>query len=304
LLAALLVAAPVSIWAQPSLTNGLAAYYPFDGSAKDRSGNGRNGAVYGATLTADRFGLAEQAYSFNGNNWIELPDEILPPVAAELTISAWVLAGPGPYSAQQQLLDLTTRRGESGFAIIPGTPVSWTFGVHLQNSGWQNIQAPLTPGAWTQLVGAYKQGEAMQFWVNGVLIQSNTMPNDTLFVLPGYALNSAIGIYDYAPSPYDGFNGMMDDVRIYSRALSVAEVQQLYRLESAPAPVVSLIKAVKPAFTYLSVGTNYQLQVSSDLVTWTNQGSLFTATNPVMTYPQYWDVEDWQRLFFRLRVWQ
>jgi hypothetical protein len=65
---------------------------------------------------------------------------------------------------------------------------------------------------------------------------------------------------------------------------------------------VNLIKAVKPSFSFLSLGTNYQLQVSSDLNTWTNQGSPFTATNSSMIYPQYWDVDNWSQLFFRLQV--
>jgi hypothetical protein len=67
-------------------------------------------------------------------------------------------------------------------------------------------------------------------------------------------------------------------------------------------PVISLIKSVKPSFSYLALGTNYQLQVSSDLITWTNQGSAFTATNSNMIYPQYFDVNNWNQLFFRLQV--
>jgi hypothetical protein len=64
---------------------------------------------------------------------------------------------------------------------------------------------------------------------------------------------------------------------------------------------VTLVKAVKPAFDYLSVDTDYQLQVSNDLSTWTNHGSPFTATNTAMVYPEYWDVGDWDELFFRLQ---
>ena len=67
-------------------------------------------------------------------------------------------------------------------------------------------------------------------------------------------------------------------------------------------PKVNLVKAIKPSFTGLAVGTNYQLQVSADLNTWTNQGSPFTATNPSMIYPQYWDVDNWNQLYFRLQV--
>jgi hypothetical protein len=77
-------------------------------------------------------------------------------------------------------------------------------------------------------------------------------------------------------------------------------VQQLHLYESAP--LVNLMKAVKPSFSNLSISTNYQLQVSGDLNTWTNQGAPFTATNSNMVYPQYWDVDNWNQLFFRLQV--
>jgi len=49
-------------------SNGLVAWYPFNGNANDESGNGNNGVVNGATLTADRFGNANGAYSFDGVN--------------------------------------------------------------------------------------------------------------------------------------------------------------------------------------------------------------------------------------------
>jgi hypothetical protein len=65
---------------------------------------------------------------------------------------------------------------------------------------------------------------------------------------------------------------------------------------------VGLVKAVKPSFSDLLLGTHYQLQTSGDLITWTNQGSPFTATNPVMAYPAYFDVDNWDQLFFRVEV--
>ena len=69
-----------------------------------------------------------------------------------------------------------------------------------------------------------------------------------------------------------------------------------------PGPRIDLIRAVKPAFSGLSVGTNYQLQISGNLINWTNQGAAFTATTNSMIYPQYWDVDGWGSLFFRLQV--
>jgi len=56
-----------------TLNDGLLAYYPFNGNAKDSSGNGNNGTIYGATLTTDRFGKINSAYNFNGiNNYISV----------------------------------------------------------------------------------------------------------------------------------------------------------------------------------------------------------------------------------------
>jgi hypothetical protein len=68
-----------------------------------------------------------------------------------------------------------------------------------------------------------------------------------------------------------------------------------------PGPLVGLLKAVKPSFSNLWVGTNYQMQLSGDMNTWTNHGAAFTATNTSMVYPQYWDVDNWNSLFFRLQ---
>ena len=49
-------------------TEGLVAYYPFNGNANDESTDGHDGTVYGATLTTDRFGNSNSAYSFDGIN--------------------------------------------------------------------------------------------------------------------------------------------------------------------------------------------------------------------------------------------
>jgi hypothetical protein len=68
-------------------------------------------------------------------------------------------------------------------------------------------------------------------------------------------------------------------------------------------PLLSLTRGsgvVSPSFSSLSLGTNYQLQVSPDLSTWTNTGPVFTATNASETYAQPFEVGSSPRLFFRL----
>jgi hypothetical protein len=72
------------------------------------------------------------------------------------------------------------------------------------------------------------------------------------------------------------------------------------RFASFPGPTVNLVKVVTVNFSNLSVGTNYQLQISTDLNSWTNFGTSFIATNSFMNYSNYWNVSDWNQLFFRL----
>ena len=51
-----------------------------------------------------------------------------------------------------------------------------------------------------------------------------------------------------------------------------------------------------------SLTTNYQMQISGDLTTWTNYGAAFKATNTSMIYPLYFDVDNWNSLYFRLKI--
>ena len=68
------------------LDEGLVAHYPFNGNANDESGNGNNGTVNGATLTADRSGNEDCAYFFNGNgDYISLGD------MQDFDISRWTI---------------------------------------------------------------------------------------------------------------------------------------------------------------------------------------------------------------------
>jgi len=69
-------------------------------------------------------------------------------------------------------------------------------------------------------------------------------------------------------------------------------------------PVLSVVRGLgtlTPSFQGLLLGTNYQLQVSTDLSTWSNAGPMFTASNASEAYPQPFGVTKGDRLFFRLR---
>jgi hypothetical protein len=72
--------------------------------------------------------------------------------------------------------------------------------------------------------------------------------------------------------------------------------------EDGTGPRVDLIKIVQPSFNNLLLGTNYKLQVPTDLNSWINQGAMCTATNTIMIYSQYSDVDNFGEPFFRVQV--
>jgi hypothetical protein len=84
--------------AQSFLTNGLVAYYPFDGNPNDAVGTD-NGTVNGAVLSTNQLGEADSAYLFNGSySWIDFGSPSKLQFTNNFTLSAWCLfSGGGPY---------------------------------------------------------------------------------------------------------------------------------------------------------------------------------------------------------------
>ena len=178
--------------------------------------------------------------------------------------------------------------------------ITSTFKIDLPNpcsqGGVSAAFVPSTNTVWQHLAATYSRTNGwITTYLNGLGVDqtpfAQTMQQSGDLFIGGATVGSDDG----------GFDGLIDDVRIYNRALSASEVQQLYQFEAGPA-AVALIEAVKPSFNNLVLGIPYQLQASTDLNTWTNLGSAFTATNTSMTYPQYFDVPNWNQLFFRLNV--
>ena len=75
--------------ANAEINDGLVAFYPFNGNANDESGNGYDGTVFGAALTADRNGSPNSAYFFDGvDDYIEINDPVI--TSAPFSISFWI----------------------------------------------------------------------------------------------------------------------------------------------------------------------------------------------------------------------
>lgn len=287
----------VQVQAQSFLTNGLVLYYPFNGNANDASGNGNNGTVNGATLTTNRFGVPDSAYYFNGvSSDILVPETIFGPTIEACTLSIWITTDNGPYTNNHMIFAKSCVNGELALDLYGG---SIYFATWLAGHTNISVQTPVRSNSVMHVVAVYEKGQSISLYTDGLMVTNRPVPNVNLWV-QSFPLISSLGAYHYTGGPYMWFRGTIDDFRVYTRALSASEVQQLYYYESGPQ--VDLIKAVKPSFRNLTLNTRYKLQASSDLSNWYDQGPPFTATSTELEYPQYYDVDFWNQLYFRLQV--
>jgi hypothetical protein len=283
--------------AQSPLTSGLVAYYPFDGNASDAAGT-NHGTVVSAVTTMDRFSRANRAYHFNGvNSYIAFA---APPLSqmANWTISAWVLPSTLP-----QLGILVTLGYDDGtpmsangvsFGIAsPGGNSGTDFTAAFAGIVWVSSgDAFSTTSHWSHLV-VTRGARVTRFYVNGT-----ATPNSSE-VEPRLPTAFRIGAAN-CESPTRFFQGAIDDVRIYDRALAPEEVKQLYGTEARA--IISVGKAIYLDSGNLWIGASYQLQASRDMITWTNTGAPFMATNVYWRTPDYWEMDNWGELFFRLEL--
>jgi hypothetical protein len=285
--------------AHADLTNGLVAYYPFNGNADDESGNGYNGTVSNVLSATDRFGVPGGAFWYNGtNSFIDLGNPAAFNFAGDFTISVWIMANTtqidtyvvGKYYYQRPHAYGVGSDDVGGmYAFAANTP--------QPSGGRPEIRATidLADGRWHHLVAVFERQISLRGYVDGTEIGFDTQITNHIEVLTNeYPL--LIGKI----SSGNSFQGSIDDVRIYNRALSAPEVQQLYEFESGPR--VIFVKAFTLDYRGLTLGSNYQLQVSADLNTWTNYGTPFMATGVNYTNTDYQRIQDWGRLFFRLQI--
>ena len=213
-------------------TGDLLVYYPFNGNANDESGNGNNGSVFGATLIEDRFGNDSSAYSFDGVDDYIAYNTLWATPPEELTFAAWFNA----MSTDEGKIVYHGDNGEFQLLAINDTAVS---SVHL-SSGWQNVWSSASTESWHFLVGVWKKGEGHLIYLDNNLIDSVGVPDEALLDV-GANYQPSIGSYARATGIY--FEGFIDDIRIYGRALTPGEIDVLYNEGTS---AVELVGSVNP----------------------------------------------------------
>ena len=285
-----------------SLTNGLVAYYQLNGNGNDSSDNNNNLTLGGSPAPAfvsGILGIPNSAMSFNGSNYCYTSSPLI--VTNPFTWSCWVKITSLTLPATQTALTVLEQSGSSHTA----SPILWcnintntspatvSYELYTYNGSSQTVTSPsmtLNTNQWVQIVGTSDTNGVKSIYVNGVL-EGTSSAQPFGQVLSRFDMG---GLYAY--SILEQYQ--LAVVRIFNRALSASEVAQLYSIDSGQ--TLSLIKAVTLQDYSLNVGTNYQLQVSSDLINWTNQGAVFTATSSYWLSTNYWNVANWNQLFFRV----
>lgn len=243
----------------------LVAQWKFNGNANDATANGNNGVLKTGpngpatapgdggklpTLVADRFGNANQAYEFGDGGYIEVPYKAaLNPQA--LTISLWCKRTDS--HADNYLVSLNRWTGYK-FQLQGANKPFLTVTTTASTSDKDAVTGIVAQDTWTHIVSSYVDG-TMKFYINGALVKTWTDVKGAIKAIPE-PVNLAIGqqlpkdVYNKAPTggqlddkgqpavdyfKYYGaafFVGQMDDIRIYNRALTDAEVTSIYTIES------------------------------------------------------------------------
>jgi hypothetical protein len=210
--------------------NGLVAEYLFNGNANDTSGYGNNGTVYGAApLTADRFGSASKAYDFSSyTQYIRVPDSSTLKFSTGVTVSAWVYYRSGSY-----ILSKDDSSGGSNLGLQP----NW-WAVNPSSSYAVTTTVVPSLNVWHHIVGTYDMS-AIKLYVDNVLQGSKS----ATFSMSSNSNPMVIGQKNYAPGTSGNFdlNGIIDDIRIYTRALSDTEIQALYSEGGWTGPAPSVV---------------------------------------------------------------
>ena len=221
--------------------NSLIGYWNFSGNANDISGSGNNATVSKATLTTDRFGTANSAYQFNGNDSrIDVTNAFFDISWNSYTISCWTnsdnFENPNNPNNSQVVFNTSPHNGIALPMYGATNPFTTDYnkkyvlfvGSQPDVRDWDVVAAnnfsntSHTINTWNHFV-LVKNGNSYLLYINGVLDKTFTgVKPANSFLCKMVFGNLAADI------PNEGFSGKLDDFGIWNRALSETEITNLY----------------------------------------------------------------------------
>lgn len=233
------VASVIAAHAQVPFTNSLIAYYPFSGTAADESHNGHTGTLFGAAAYGvDRFGNSNSCLALPGTagigSGVDIPSLDSMPYMG-ITYSAWFFISNYPPLSGLSVMTLVGReqcgqQSDGALLIITQPSLDQTNDL-IYFGGSTGYSAAFVPptNKWCQVVLAIAANGTVNYYFNGTNLPGSGS------VVAGVTEDFRIGASGGEGCSYEYvWNGRIDDVRIYNRALASNEVQELYAYESVP----------------------------------------------------------------------
>ena len=217
--------------------DGLYAYYPFNGDADDAIGDNFGTVMGNASLTSDRFGTDNKAYSFDGSDdYISLHEPWFDgnPSVSAFTYSTWIYVDGYP----NQQSSINTKEGYwRTVGIQLGTSGQIVFGGSQPSPNayhdWSTSSSAITVGQWNHIAVTFTNSN-LRIYINGQLSVDETasISNWTFtWSDEGNSTNTnLIGAVAPASGVTKFFSGKIDDFAMWSRALTANEVAELYDL--------------------------------------------------------------------------
>ena len=217
------------------ITDGLVAHLPLDTNANDISGNGNNGIISGNPHSVP--GVIGQAMEFDGaKDYIKLNRSV---IGSYCSICLW-FNSTQTNTAPDDGFPVLIRLHDYGIMMVMNEGGSGKLSGKLFNThstppqySYRTTEGVYNDGEWHHMVVAYGQPDGFTVYIDGVLrhtdntngmgaIYSNTNSGVFLARDGGFYSNSN------EPGTCNQFKGKLDDVRIYNRALTEDEVQEIY----------------------------------------------------------------------------
>jgi Concanavalin A-like lectin/glucanases superfamily/NedA-like, galactose-binding domain len=224
---------PMSVHAD--IRTGLAGYWPLDDSAIDASASGNDGTIVGnVTAIPDRYGVASAALLFPGeaDAYVDLGDPTELQITGAMALSAWVFLN-GSNQNDGRIISKQDASGSGSWdlsiaANSDGVANAVTFQVAGSPSDSVSVSdtKPFPTDRWVHITGVYRPQRAIEIYVDGQLRVSSTADiPDNQFSDNG----SSVLIGSRNDCSGCGWDGRIDEARIYNRAVTQVEIWQIMR---------------------------------------------------------------------------
>ncbi len=216
------------------LENGIILYLPFNGSVSDESGNNIPANLAGPELTADRYGNPDKAYLFDGNNdHIILNNNQAIITEKQFTICMWARIDGRSQAEPKYNNSLFEQRNDdpaasSGIHFAAERIINTHLELRGSTSGNSvSLEADYPgDGTWYHFAASLDDNSTMSLYINGELKTSRQFTGNGDFKTGINRVN--IGTLHTGSITTGAFNGAIDEVYIYNRALKYCEIETLY----------------------------------------------------------------------------